>query len=177
MQANSNTDEITNHSDLLSQAVQEIYSPLADTVLSDSSDHISENGTETVINTDTHNTNANLIHKLDLGNVQLYNQRITIINMQDELLEVKRALCACHNEKLSWQLSANHLQHNLQLKEYNLAVADKMHNTQIEKLELAHQFIDAQNLQITTLSKQLYQLRIIHEKVKQELRTLQTQHM
>jgi len=32
-------------------------------------------------------------------------------------------------------------------------------------------------LQITTLSKQLYQLRIVHEKVKQELRTLQTQHM
>ncbi len=52
-----------------------------------------------------------------------------------------------------------------------------MHATQIEKLELAHQFIDAQNLQITTLSKQLYQLRIIHEKVKQELRTLQTQNM
>ncbi len=78
---------------------------------------------------------------------------------------------------LSWQLSANHLQHNLQLKEYNLSVADRMHNTQIEKLELAHQFIDAQNLQITTLSKQLYQLRISHEKVKQELRTLQTQHM
>jgi hypothetical protein len=56
----------------------------------------------------------------------------------------------------------------------SLSVANKMHATQIEKLELAHQFIDAQNLQITTLSKQLYQLRITHEKVKQDLRTLQT---
>ncbi len=168
MQTNLNTDEVTNHSDLLSQAVQEIYSPLADTIASDSSDHVSENSHETVINTEMHNTYANLIHKLDLRNVQLYNQRITIINMQDELLEV--------NEKLSWQLSANHLQHNLQLKEYNLSVADRLHTTQIEKLELAHQFIDAQNLQITTLSKQLYQLRIIHEKVKQDLRTLQTQN-
>ncbi len=79
MRTNMNTDEVTNHSDLLSQAVQEIYSPLADTISSDSSDHISENGHETVINTDTHNTNANLIHKLDLRNVQLYNQLITII--------------------------------------------------------------------------------------------------
>jgi hypothetical protein len=75
-QTNLNTDEVTNHSDLLSQAVQEIYSPLADTVISDSSDRISENGNETVINTDTHNTNANLIHKLDLRNVQLYTRAL-----------------------------------------------------------------------------------------------------
>ncbi len=166
------------HSDLLSQAVQEIYSLVSDTVISDSSEQLPKNIHEPVMNsTITHNSNASLMHKLDFRNVQLYNQCITIINMQDELLEFKRALCACHNDKINWQLSATHLEQDLQLKEYRLLIANKMHAMQNEKIELAHQFIDAQNLQITTLSKQLYQLRITHKKVKQDLRTLQTQRM
>jgi hypothetical protein len=130
-----------------------------------------------VINTVSHSSHEYLIHKLNLRNVQLYHQRITIIKLQEELLESKRALCACHNEKVNWQLSATHLQHNLQLKEYHLSATNKMHATQLEKLELAHQFIDAQNSQITTLCKQLYQLKITHEKIIQDLRTLQTQYM
>ncbi len=171
---------VTNQSDLLAEAVREILSPAPDTSsLHSSQGRLTVNSNpETVFSTDQQSANTSLLaHKLHVCNLQLHNQRIRIINLQDELLELKRTLSACQTDKVNWQLSASLYEQDLLLKRYNITIANKMQFAQNEKLTLAHRFIDVQTAQISTLSRQLCQLQIIYENLRHELRLLQAQFL
>ncbi len=175
-----NQDTVTNHSDLLAEAVRQILSPAPDTSASHSSqEQLTVNSDpEAASSTEYQYANASLLaHKLHVCNLQLHNQRITIINLQDELLELKRTLSACQTDKVNWQLSASLYEQDLLLKRYNITIANKMQFAQNEKLALAHRFIDVQTAQISTLSRQLCQLQINYENLRHELRLLQAQYL
>jgi hypothetical protein len=172
-------DTVTNHSDLLAEAVRQILSPAPDTnSVHSSEEQLTVNSNpETVFSTDQSANASLLAHKLHVCNLQLHNQRITIINLQDELLELKRTLSACQTDKVNWQLSASLYEQDLLLKRYNITIANKMQFAQNEKLALAHRFIDVQTAQISTLSRQLCQLQINYENLRHELRLLQAQYL
>ena len=103
--------------------------------------------------------------------------RVDVINLQDDLLELKRTLSACQTDKVNWQLSSSLYEQDLLLKRYNITIANKMQFVQNEKLALAHRFIDVQTAQISTLSRQLCQLQINYENLRHELRLLQAQYL
>ena len=172
-------DTVTNHSDLLAEAVRQILSPAPDTnSVHSSEEQLTVNSNpETVFSTDQSANASLLAHKLHVCNLQLHNQRITIINLQDELLDLKRTLSACQTDKVNWQLSASLYEQDLLLKRYNITIANKMQFAQNEKLALAHRFIDVQTAQISTLSRQLCQLQINYENLRHELRLLQAQYL
>jgi hypothetical protein len=175
-----NQDTVTNHSDLLAEAVRQILSPAPDTSASHSyQEQLTVNSDpETASSTEHQYANASfLAQKLHVCNLQLHNQRITIINLQDELLDLKRTLSACQTDKVNWQLSASLYEQDLLLKRYNITIANKMQFAQNEKLALAHRFIDVQTAQISTLSRQLCQLQINYENLRHELRLLQAQYL
>jgi hypothetical protein len=164
---------------LLAEAVRQILSPAPDTnSIHSSEEHLTVNSNPETVFSTNQSANASLLaHKLHVCNLQLHNQRITIINLQDELLELKRTLSACQTDKVNWQLSASLYEQDLLLKRYNITIANKMQFVQNEKLALAHRFIDVQTAQISTLSRQLCQLQINYENLRHELRLLQAQYL